>query len=91
MAHGNRKPHKTRVRPMEVVWATKQEAVLAEITRMRDEEGETAPDFQLRTAATKNILAKMSTQELNRLNDLAEEISMKGYPEEHKRRLVTYR
>lgn len=55
---------------------------------MRDEDGMTGPAFQLRTIASKNILDKMTQQDLQILNEAGERMANIGYPEHHKRRLV---
>ena len=41
---------------------------------MRNEDGRTSPPFQLRTAASKNVLERMTEQELKNLNDTMEEM-----------------
>jgi hypothetical protein len=55
------------------------------------EDGATGTDFQLRTAASKIILDKMTEEEQKILNDAAVDITQNGYSEEHKRRLVLIR
>ena len=55
--------------------------------RMRDEDDDkTGSDFQLRTAASKNVLANMSEQDLKLLNDAVKDMAESGYPEIEKRR-----
>jgi hypothetical protein len=89
MAHGNRKPHKKRrVRRIDVLYLTHHEAVEEEIKRLKEEEGKTAPKFELRTTASKNIIENMTEEELKYLDGKVEEIRVKGYPEEYKRMLV---
>ena len=53
---------------------------------MRDEDGKTGSDFQLKTAASKNILANMSQQDLKLLNNAVKDMAENGYPEIDKRR-----
>ena len=73
---------------MEVLWRTKPALVEEEISRMRQEDGRTGPDFQLRTAASKNIIQNMTQQELNSLEDAGLNMQRNGYSEDHKRRSV---
>jgi hypothetical protein len=56
-----------------------------EISRMR-EDGRTGGDFELRTAASKNVIAKMTEKELIDLKKAGKDMEKNGYPEEHKRR-----
>lgn len=53
---------------------------------MRDEDDKTGSDFQLRTAASKNVLANMSEHDLKLLNDTVKDMAESGYPEIEKRR-----
>ena len=86
MARG--RPNKSSFCPrhIDVLWKTKQQLVEKEIERMRDEDSKMGSDFQLRTAASKNILANMSQQDLKLLNDAVKDMAENGYPEIDKRR-----
>ena len=44
---------------MEVLWITHRDLVNEEMKRLEEEEGRTCPKFQLRTAASKNIISNM--------------------------------
>ena len=44
-----------------------------EIKRLKDEEGMVEPDFELRTKASKNIITKMTQEELTKLQKDTEE------------------
>jgi hypothetical protein len=70
---------------MEVLWITKKELVEEEMKRMIEEDGRTCPKFELRTAASKRILSNMTESELRKLEKAKENISKRGYSEEHKR------
>ena len=76
------------IRRIDVLWKTRCVLVENEISRLRDEEGRTNPDFGLRTTASKNVMEKMTQEELIRLNMDMAEMENNGYLEEHKRRMV---
>lgn len=73
----------------DVLWWDKPEDVLMEIGRIKemDEVNTNTPGwFELRTAATKNILSKMTDAEKEKLRRSGEEMTEKGLPENVKRR-----
>jgi hypothetical protein len=86
MTHGREKPSKIRTRLIDVLWKTKRNLAEDEILRLREEEGKTNPDFELRTSASKNVMGRMTQAELKELKEAAEDMERKGYSEEHKRR-----
>ena len=86
MAQGRPKKRSFRPRHIVVLWKTKRQLVEKEIERMRDEDDKTGSDFQLRTAASKNVLANMSEHDLKLLNDAVKDMAESGYPEIEKRR-----
>ena len=87
MARGRPKKRSFRPRHIDVLWKTKRQLVEKEIVRMRDEDDDkTGSDFQLRTAASKNVLANMSEQDLKLLNDAVKDMAESGYLEIEKRR-----
>lgn len=88
MAHGRAKNTKFPIRRIDVVWKTRRDLVDIEISRLKDEEGSTKPDFELRTTASKNVIANMTREELTQLNEALADMVKNGYSEEHKRRLV---
>jgi hypothetical protein len=88
MVHGHQKPIYFRPRRIDVLWKVKRDLVVEEISRMREEDGISGPDFELRTAASKNLLQKMTEEELNVLNEAAKDMGKNGYSEEHRRRSV---
>ena len=55
---------------------------------MREKDGRIGSNFELRTAASKNVLARMSSQDLKILSDATKEVAKIGYPEADKRRSV---
>lgn len=65
---------------------TNQELVEEEMTRLQEEEGRTCPKFELRTAASKNVISNMIPSELKKLEEARRNISKKGYSELHKRK-----
>jgi hypothetical protein len=73
------------VRTIEVLWKTENKLVKEEMERLVEEESRTCPKFQLRTAASKNILSNMTPSEVKKLEELRKNISKNGYSEEHKR------
>jgi uncharacterized protein with von Willebrand factor type A (vWA) domain len=85
MVHGRPKSNKFRIRLIDVLWKCQQDLVMEEMSQMR-EDGRTGGDFELRTAASKNVIAKMTEKELNDLNKAAKDMKKNGYTEEHKRR-----
>jgi hypothetical protein len=85
MIRGHRKPNKIRVRTIEVLWKTENKLVKEEMERLIEEEGRTCSKFQLRTAASKNILVNMTPSAVKKLEELRKNISKNGYSEEHKR------
>src|SRR5882762_4039986 len=87
MAHGRLKPNKLRPRHIEVLWKTNPDLVLEEISKLQ-EKGINKPNFELRTAASKRIIANMSREQLKNLDLAATDMQQNGYPEEHKRRSV---
>lgn len=70
---------------MEVLWMEKKVLVEDEMSRLAEEEGKTCPKFELRTTASKNVLANMTQSELKKLEKARENMSKNGYSEEHKR------
>src|SRR5882762_364920 len=87
MAHGRLKPNKLRPRRIDVLWKTNPELVLEEISKLQ-ENGINKPNFELRTAASKRIIANMSREDLKTLDLAVTDWQQNGYPEEHKRRSV---
>jgi hypothetical protein len=85
MVHGRPKRNKFRIRLIDVLWKSQRDLVMDEISRMR-EDGRTGGDFELRTAASKNVIAKMTEKELIDLKKAGKDMEKNGYPEEHKRR-----
>jgi hypothetical protein len=85
MVHGRPKRNKFRIRLIDVLWKSQRDLVMDEISRMR-EDGRTGGDFELRTAASKNVIAKMTEEELIDLRKAGKDMEKNGYPEEHKRR-----
>lgn len=55
---------------------------------MREKDGRIGSNFELRTAASKNVLARMSSQDLKILSDATKEMAKIGYLEADKRRSV---
>lgn len=55
---------------------------------MKDKDGTLGPAFELRTAASKILLQKMTQEELNNLDEAAKDMGKKGYSEIHRRRSV---
>lgn len=88
MAHGRENKTKFPIRRIDVLWKTRRDLVKNEISRLREEEGRTNPDFDLRTTASKNVIEKMTEEELTKLIADTADMEKDGYPEEHKRRLV---
>lgn len=86
MVHGRQKALNFRPRRIDVLWKTKRNLVEEEISRMREEDGLTCPDFELRTAASKRVLLKLTSEENKELNEAAKRLEKVGYSEEHKRR-----
>jgi hypothetical protein len=62
-----------------------QKLVEEEMRKLK-EEGKTCPKFQLRTAASKRIIANMTQSELKKLEEARENTSKNGFSEEQKRR-----
>ena len=58
MAHGRDKISRFPIRRIDVLWKTQRTSVEKEILQLREEEGWTNPDFELRTTASKNIIKK---------------------------------
>ena len=85
MVHGRPKRNKFRIRLIDVLWKSQRDLVMDEISRMR-EDGRTGGDFELRTAASKIVIAKMTEKELIDLKKAGKDMEKNGYPEEHKRR-----
>jgi hypothetical protein len=52
---------------------------MEEISRMR-EDGQTGQDFELRTAASKNVIAKMTEKELLDLKKALKDMEKNGFP-----------
>jgi hypothetical protein len=90
MAHGHGHQKKSRfpTRRIDVLWKTNRDLVEREIIRLKEEEGRTNPAFELRTKASKNIIEKMTQEELTNLDNTAADMEENGYSEEHKQRLV---
>jgi len=86
MKHDRERPTKNRTRLIDVLWKTKRILVEDEILRLREEEGKTNPNFELRTSASKNVMGRMTQAELKELKEAAEDMERNGYSEEHKRR-----
>jgi hypothetical protein len=83
-------PSKTKqYRLGDVLWWLNSEDVLKEIGRIKemDEVDTNTPGwFELRTAATKNILSKMSDTQKEDLRKSGEEMAEKGLPDHVKRK-----
>jgi hypothetical protein len=88
MAHGRENVTKFPTRRIDVLWKTKRDLVEREILRLKEEEGRTEPDFELRTTASKKVIESMTQEELTELNNAATDMKEHGYSEEHKRRSV---
>lgn len=86
MLHGRPKSNKFRLRVMDYLWKVNQTVVKAEIERMREEDGAMGTDFQLRTTASKTLIASMTEKELQTLNKGAKDVAQNGYPENQQRR-----
>lgn len=74
---------------MDVLWKTKPRLVVEEISRLKEEEGRSNTDFELRTTASKNVIGRMSQEELNELQEAAKDMEQNGHSEDHKRRWAT--
>jgi hypothetical protein len=91
MAHGRGETiSRFPTRRIEVLWTTSRDLVEKEILRLREEEGKTNPAFELRTTASKNVINKMTEEELTELNKAVADMEEHGYSEEHKRKLVCF-
>ena len=88
MVHGHAKVKRFLTRRIDVLWKTKHHLVEKEITRLREEEGRTNSNFELRTTASKNVIENMTQEEHTKLNEAAADMEENGYSEEHKRRSV---
>jgi hypothetical protein len=85
MFHGGTKAIKLRPRRIEVLWKTNPELVREEISRLKSNAPD-KPEFELRTAASKRIIANMTQEEIKVLDDAATDMAKNGYSEEHQRR-----
>ena len=90
MDHGRKMISIFPTRRIDVLWSTRRDLVEKEILRLREEEGKTNPSFELRTTASKNVIKKMTDEELTELNKAVADIERNGYSEEHKRSLVCF-
>jgi hypothetical protein len=88
MSHGHEEISRFPTRRIDVLWKIRRDLVEKEVVRLREEEGRMNPAFELRTAASKNIINKMTQEELTELNNAAADMEENGYSEEHKRRFV---
>jgi hypothetical protein len=88
MTHGRERVKKFTTRRIDVLWKTKPHLVKDEIRRLKEVEGRTNSDFELRTTASKNIIKNMTVEELTELKEAAADMEENGYTEEHKRRSV---
>src|ERR1700678_2936034 len=94
MMHGREKHSRFWTRHMDVLWKTKprlvveeiSRLVVEEISRLKEEEGRSNTDFELRTTASKNVIGRMSQEELNELQEAAKDMEQNGHSEDHKRR-----
>jgi len=73
-----------KVKPIEVLWQTRQQDVFAEIARLLgilSADANTPGWFQKRMLAMKNILSMMSDEEAEQLERERERIGTQGYPD----------
>jgi hypothetical protein len=87
-----RKSNNFRPKRADVLWNTDKELVMEEIANLLEVDHattETPGWFSVRSKATKNIIQKMSPEELEELDEEVEKIASKGYNEKIQRRYVT--
>jgi hypothetical protein len=84
-----RKTNNFRPKRTEIVWRTRKQDVMDEIAKILNVEEATTQMpgwFTVRTAAIKNVIAKMTPEEVQGLNMQVEDTAKMGNNEEQKKR-----